>query len=133
MAPIHQITSLVVLLLSGLLLLSKGVRFLRRRAKPTDLKGPASKNFILGVSRFLREQKDADASLVLEEWAEQYGAVFRMPIAMGRTQVVLFDPKAIQHVYSRQEVGYIQPPATSIFIKDMVHAHFVLGLHNRES
>ncbi|KIM89255.1 hypothetical protein PILCRDRAFT_813191 [Piloderma croceum F 1598] len=121
MAPIHQVTSLdVVLLLSGLWLLSKCLRLLRRRAKSTYLKGPASKSFVFGVSRWLSERKDADASLVLEEWAEQYGAVFRMPIPMGRTQVVLFDPKAIQHVYSKREAGYIQPPATTIFIADMI-------------
>ena len=65
-------------------------------------------------------QKDHDASPVYEEWAEQYGVVFSTPIALGKTRVILCDPKAIQHLYSKETYGYIQSPMTKIFINNMV-------------
>jgi len=119
MAPIRQITSLdVVFLLFGLWLLLKSVRILRTRAKSTLLKGPGSKSWIFGNSHFLAEQKNV--ALVYEEWAEQYGAVFRTPIALGRTRVVLCDPKAIQHFYSKGTYGYIRNSMSKLLIKNLV-------------
>ena len=118
MAPIQQTSFEVIILLAGLWLLSKGVRILRRRSKTTRLKGPASRSWIFGVARFLRES--GDEALVYEEWAEQYGVVFRMPMALGSSRVVLCDPKAIQHFYSKETYGYVQNATTRIFISDMV-------------
>lgn len=119
MAPVRKITSLdVFILFVGLWLASKGVRILRRRSKTTRLKGPASRSWIFGVARFLRES--GDEALVYEEWAEQYGVVFRMPMALGSSRVVLCDPKAIQHFYSKETYGYVQNATTRIFISDML-------------
>jgi len=107
-----------LLLLVGLWVLSTAIRILRRRAKTTQLKGPASKSLIFGVSRFVREHDDP--GLKYEEWAEQYGAVFRMPMAFGATKILLCDPKAIQHFYSRETYGYNRNAMARIFLDDMV-------------
>jgi hypothetical protein len=117
MTPVRQPTFLdVVLLFVGLWLLSNTVRLLRRRAKRTPLKGPASKSWIFGNSHFLTTQKDN--AVVYEEWARMYGDVFRVPIALGRTRVHLCDPKAIQHFYSKET--YTQNASTKIFIENLV-------------
>ena len=65
-------------------------------------------------------QKDHDPSPVYEEWAEQYGAVFSTPIALGRTKVMLCDPKAIQHLYSKETYGYVQTSMSKTIISNMV-------------
>lgn len=121
MTPVRRITALdFVLLVIGIWLLSRGVRILRRRAKTTPLKGPASKSLVFGNSRFLSTQKDSDAALVYEEWAEQYGAVYRVPTTFGGTKVILCDPKAIQHFYSKDTYGYVQNPMARIFLGNIV-------------
>jgi hypothetical protein len=107
-----------LLLLVGVWLLSKGVRILRRGTKTTPLKGPATKSSVFGVSRFLREHKDS--SLVYEEWAEQYGAVFRTPIGLGGTQVILCDPKAMQHFYSKETYAYVHNATHKILLHNLV-------------
>src|SRR5882762_1687160 len=88
MAPIQQTSFEVIILLSGFWLLSKGVRIPCRPAKTTRLKGPESKSLVFGNSRFLSSQQDV--APVLEEWAECYGAVFRIPEVLGRTTIRLF-------------------------------------------
>lgn len=117
MIPVSPLNG--ILLLVGLWLLSKGVRILRRRAKSTPLKGPPSKSLIFGNSHFLMGQKDHDPSPVYEEWAEKYGAVFSTPITLGRTKVMLCDPKAIQHLYSKETYGYVKSPMNKILINNM--------------
>ena len=109
-----------VVLIGGLCLLLTSVRILRHRVKSTQLRGPSSKSLIFGNSHFLRKQ--TDSTLVYEEWAEQYGAVFCTPIALGKTQIILCDPKAIQHFFSKDTYGYVQNAIRTIFVNNMVCA-----------
>jgi hypothetical protein len=118
MAPAQITTVDVVLPLFGLCLLLIGVHTLRRRAKTTQLKGPARRSWIFGVSHFLSDLKDE--SSMLEDWAEQHGDVFCMPIALGMTQVVICDPKAIQHCYARETGVYVRSSSSKIFIRSTV-------------
>jgi hypothetical protein len=113
-----------VAIVVGLWVLSKVAKILRRRAKTTQLKGPPRMSWMFGVSRFLSEHKDS--SLVQEQWAEQYGNVFRVPIAMGQTVVALCDPKAIQHFYSKESFTYVDSPAMKIVIERIVCVHCYL-------
>ncbi|KAJ7701726.1 cytochrome P450 [Mycena metata] len=63
-----------------------------RRRHSTPLQGPSSNNFVLG------------------EWATRYGSVFAIPSIFGSKNIVLTDPKAIAHFYSKDTYGYIQAP-----------------------
>ncbi|KAF7969717.1 hypothetical protein HWV62_26120 [Athelia sp. TMB] len=49
-----------------------------------------------------------DPSPFFEQWAREYGSVFRVPTAMGQNQLVLCDPKAISHLYSKETYGFVQ-------------------------
>jgi len=115
MAPIRKLTSLDFgVLFVGLWLLSKAIGILLRRSNATRLKGPPSESWLFGFSSFM---SIGDPSLAYEKWTEQYGAVFRVPITlyvsitsrlgMGQTKIVVCDPKAIQHIYSKTTFGYI--------------------------
>lgn len=101
MAPVHQVGFVhIAILLASAWLLSTLVKSARRRGKTTRLCGPPSKSLIYGVSKYVQESKDG--SPIFEKWAEEYGSVFRMPVAMGGNQLVLCDPKAISHFYSKE-------------------------------
>ena len=60
---------------------------------------------------------------MLENWAQEYGPVFRVPIALGRNQLVLCDPKAMAHIYSKETYGYVQSGFARIFIESLVSAY----------
>ena len=122
----RQITALdVTVLFVGAWWLTRVARTLRRRTKTTPLKGPASKSFIFGNSHFLSVQEDP--ALAYEEWAEQYGAVYRTPMALGGTHVVLCDPQGIQHLFSKEPYGYIHSPSDKILIETMVSLYGLYG------
>ncbi|KIJ57883.1 hypothetical protein HYDPIDRAFT_120221 [Hydnomerulius pinastri MD-312] len=53
-----------------------------------------------------------DAGAMYEAWAEEYGVVYEVPSTLGKTRVVLCDPKAIAHFYARETRTYIQTPVT---------------------
>ncbi|KIM86964.1 hypothetical protein PILCRDRAFT_815408 [Piloderma croceum F 1598] len=115
MAPTQQLGFIdASLLLVGLWLSLKVIRILLRGPKNTQLNGPPSESWIFGFSHFTNTE---DPSVAYEQWAEQYGAVFRIPIAIylsitsrlaiGQTKIIICDPKAIQHIYSKSTYGYV--------------------------
>lgn len=108
----------LTLLLVFLWLLLKVTRRLRSRAKTTLLQGPASKSWIFGISQFLGGLQDP--TVVYEEWAEKYGAVFRIPIAMGANRIYILDPKAVAHVTSRDTSRYVHTALNRVFIENLV-------------
>lgn len=89
-------------------LLSKVTQRLRRRAHnhTTPLVGPPNPSHIFGVGRILSGGQNP--ALTYEQWAEKYGPVYRVPASFGYTRIVLCDPKAVQHFYSRETFGYQQ-------------------------
>lgn len=116
MAPVLRIAT--VLPIVGVWLLLQAIRFFSRRVKTTPIKGPARKSLIFGASRFLEESEDP--ALVYEKWANEYGVAFRVPIAMAGSTLVLFDPKAIHHFYSKETFRYVQTPMAKISIENFV-------------
>ncbi|KAG6332359.1 hypothetical protein ID866_6731 [Astraeus odoratus] len=82
----------------------------RRRFKTTDLRGPPRTSFIYGIAK--DAAKSADAGSMYEAWIKDYGAVFEVPVALGRTAIMLCDPKALQHYCARETWTYIALPST---------------------
>ncbi|KAJ7506043.1 cytochrome P450 [Mycena galericulata] len=79
---------------------------------------PSPNNFFFGVLPQLMES--ADSSAVYEEWTAAYGAVFSIPHLLGRKQLVLTDPKAFQHFFSRETFGYIQTQGSKRFLERII-------------
>ncbi|KAJ7140044.1 cytochrome P450 [Mycena crocata] len=84
----------------------------------TALKGPSSNNFIFGVMPYLMDV--ADTGAVFEDWAAKHGSVYSIPGILGSSRVVLNDPKALTHYFSKETYGYIQTPQARRFLERLI-------------
>ncbi|KAJ3775907.1 cytochrome P450 [Lentinula raphanica] len=82
--------SLLLSFLVVLILLYK-----RRPSSLREIPGPKSKSFVLG---HLRELLQQPAGLAEIEWQRVYGDVIRIQTTFGSEQLVVIDPKAVQHI-----------------------------------
>ncbi|TFY61456.1 hypothetical protein EVG20_g7054 [Dentipellis fragilis] len=98
----------ILLALTGTYALYTLARTLRRRLHTTRLRGPPRDSFVTGTAERLYTRETGFSGRVFEEWAERYGAAYVLPGKMGRDSVVLFDPKAVAHVYAKDTYGYTQ-------------------------
>ncbi|KAF7354641.1 Cytochrome P450 4F12 [Mycena sanguinolenta] len=96
------------LLLLAIWLCTKLVAYLFRPAgvPTTKLRGPPSPSRILGFTRYAMQA--ADISVEYEQWAALYGGVFEIPLAFGMKQVMLSDPKALNHCYNTERSIYVR-------------------------
>ncbi|KIK44327.1 hypothetical protein CY34DRAFT_786501 [Suillus luteus UH-Slu-Lm8-n1] len=83
-------------------------RALRWRLKTTQLRGPPRTSLMYGVSHDLASSQDSGA--MYERWATEYGVAYTIPGVLGRTRIVLCDPRAIAHFYARETWTYVQTP-----------------------
>ena len=70
-----------------------------------------------------------DPGPFFEKWAQDYGPVFRVPTAMGQNQLVLCDPKAISHLYSKETYGFVQTGFNRGFFEILVCQYYTLLVH----
>ena len=55
-----------------------------------------------------REIFKGDSGALYEGWAKEYGPVYQIPAPFGGRRVILTDPKAISHFYSKESSTYVQ-------------------------
>lgn len=84
----------------------------------TPLRGPRSPSFIFGHYRYIQEQNDPE--LVYEKWAKKYGPAYQVTGPFGSKRIVICDPKANAHFYSRETNGYVQTKLAHVFIENLV-------------
>ena len=96
----------------------------------TPLHGPPSSSWLFGAMNVPAKSQEAGSSY--EHWAEEYGPVFAVPSGLGKTHLVLCDPKAIQHFYTRETRGYIHTSLLKAFAERLVSTKSVLA-HNSSS
>ncbi|KAI6030990.1 cytochrome P450 [Pisolithus marmoratus] len=77
----------------------------RNTLKTTRLRGPPRTSLIFGYSMDLLRAKDAGS--VYEEWAKEYGVAYEVPTTLGGNKIMLCDPKAIAHFYSKETWTYV--------------------------
>ena len=77
-----------------------------RRPRTTKLKGPPSNSFIFGVNKELFYP--SDLGIIYRDWEKAYGPVYQIPSTLGSTIVVLQDPGAVTHLYSKDTSTYFQ-------------------------
>lgn len=99
--PVDIATGLAILLA-----LRISFRVVRNKLKTTGLRGPPRKSLIFGWSLNLLEAEDAGS--MYEEWAREYGAVYEVPTTLGGRRIMLCDPRAIAHFYSKETWTYLQ-------------------------
>lgn len=86
--------------------------------KTTALNGPASPSYLFGLHRHINEAEDPD--VLFEDWASQYGPAFRIPGGFGSSQIMICDPRANAHFYSKETFCYVQTKTSRIFIENLV-------------
>ncbi|KAI0655272.1 cytochrome P450 [Cubamyces menziesii] len=88
-----------------------------KRYRATPLAGPPSPSWLFGIRR--GDGNDMNGAALFEEWAAQYGSVYRVPAPFGSTRVVLMDPKAISHFYTLETFTYVQTKLSRIAIENL--------------
>jgi hypothetical protein len=96
----------------------------RRLNNGTPLRGPPSHSFLFGSRLFAMSSPDPDR--IFEQWADEYGSVYRVADALGTTRVMIADPKALAHFYSKESFGYIHTKSFKILLEHLVS---LLGVH----
>lgn len=120
-AAIHQLGAYDVAVITFVLISSfKLVQYLLR--KPTScliaLKGPPNTNILFGRSAEIL--KSFDRSAIYQQWANEYGAVYKVPTALGGTRIIICDPKAAAHIYAKDTFTYVGLPVLKRFTKKFV-------------
>ncbi|OAX33612.1 cytochrome P450 [Rhizopogon vinicolor AM-OR11-026] len=105
-------------ILAALWALVKVLRAARWRMKTTQLRGPPSTSIIYGVSRDLVASTKSGA--MYEHWAEEYGVAYNIPTVLGRSAIVLCDPKAIAHFYARDTWTYVHTPLALTSLENLI-------------
>ena len=77
-----------------------------RRPRTTKLRGPSSNNPVFGVTKELFNSPDLGGTY--NNWEKTYGQAYEIPSILGSTMLVLQDPAAITHLYSKDTSTYHQ-------------------------
>lgn len=105
------------LLATSVWLLYKLGKTIRTRVRTTKLRGPPSSHWFFGVSK---DTGSHNGGQLFEEWAKEYGPVYRVPALAGSKRVVLTDPKAVAHFYSLETFTYVHTPMSKRGIENIV-------------
>ena len=88
------------------------------RNKTTPLNGPDNPSILFGLYRRINESEDPGA--LYEEWALKYGPAFGVPGGFGSSRILICDPRANAHFYSKETFGYVQTKLSRVFIENLV-------------
>ena len=69
-------------------------------------------------------EKAEDSGSLYENWAIEYGVVYKVPALLGSWCVILCDPKAIAHFYVRETFLYMNITSSMRLIANMVRSLF---------
>lgn len=89
-----------------------------RHSKTPRLLGPRSESIIFGVTKKIANA--ADAGVVFEHWANEYGPVYQIPGSLGTKRIVVCDPKAIAHTFAFDSWRYEHNPIAKWELQSMV-------------
>jgi hypothetical protein len=84
----------------------------------TSLRGPPKDSILFGSEQFINSSDDVGN--VYERWATEYGPAFKVPGGFGLYKIVIVDPKANAHFYSKETFGYVQSKFARMFIENLV-------------
>ncbi|KAK1219452.1 hypothetical protein PQX77_017824 [Marasmius sp. AFHP31] len=112
MAPVRPLSVTDIVVASAAIFLVhrivKHYRSRSNRGNATPLGGPPSNSRIFGLTKEL--QTSEDVGKIYEDWAVEYGSVYKIPTIFGREKIMILDPKAISHFYSKETFVYVGTP-----------------------
>ncbi|PBK72095.1 cytochrome P450 [Armillaria solidipes] len=132
MAPSYQIsvTDICLFLVAVSLIYKVSTN---RKSIATELRGPPSRSWLFGLANVLRNSEDE--GLLYEQWSAEYGSVYTISGFLGQQKLVLCDPKAVAHFYSREADVYVKTPIIRRIIEIMFGKNLVWvegDLHRRQ-
>ncbi|KAL0067301.1 hypothetical protein AAF712_005699 [Marasmius tenuissimus] len=126
MTPARQLSVIDIVVASAtIFLVQRILKYYRsrlNRGSVTPLDGPSSKNRIFGITKELETSEDVGK--LYEDWATEYGSVYKVPTSLGTEKIMLLDPKAISHFYLKDTTVYVGIP----FAKQFIARFFGKGL-----
>ncbi|KZT22698.1 cytochrome P450 [Neolentinus lepideus HHB14362 ss-1] len=108
-----------LLLYAGIVLvLYRTILRLRQKTMNTPLNGPPRRSLLWHIQNFMaRSTKLLDLS---ELWIAEYGPVFRLPGLLGSQKIMLADPKALSHYYSKETTTYVKATYLRLALEKIV-------------
>ena len=95
------------------------------RPRTTKLRGPPSNDFVFGVTKELFNSSDHGGTY--KNWEKTYGPVYQIPSTLGSRVLVLHDPRAIAHLYSKDTSTYHQIGFVKSLFKSILMVSFSDG------
>ena len=96
-----------------------------RRPRTTKLVGPPSNDLIFGVTKDLFNSPDLGG--MYRNWEKAYGPAYQIPSTLGSTILVLQDPGAITHLFSKDTLTYHQSGIVKALFKSVMMVSFFNG------
>jgi len=123
MTPVYEFKPTDVVVFCVAVYLARLIFRSSRSRNSTSLQGPPRKNLIWGQNQYIRLVDDVGQ--VYEDWAAKYGSIFKVPVVLGGSRVVLCDPRAISSFYSKETFAYVGTPLAKRFIGNIVRSIFI--------
>ncbi|KAI6136080.1 cytochrome P450 [Pisolithus sp. B1] len=105
----------VVAVIATIWALRGALRVARRTFRTTRLRGPPRTDLVFGVSKQIIESTDTAA--LYEAWAGKYGVVYEVPTTLGGRKIMLSDPRALTHLFSKDGWSYVLIDETRLVIR----------------
>ena len=87
----------------------------RRNSPLAELRGPPRTD---GSGRKLFSPDDH--GFLFEEWAKEYGSIFKVSLGFGWRTVVICDPKAISYLHAKDGSTYVRHPILAALVNAWV-------------
>ncbi|KAF9040790.1 cytochrome P450 [Panaeolus papilionaceus] len=97
-----------------------GISAIKRRFwdnKTTPLSGPPNPSFFFGHYKTVNQA--VDRSELYEGWVKEHGPAYWISTGFGSKRIVICDPKANGHFYSKETYGYVQTKLSRVFIENL--------------
>lgn len=114
MPSLWIVTASLLLLVAA----ASGVKYARRRAKSTRLRGPGRASLLYGCANIIENTENQ--ALLFEQWSKDYGLIYKVPTPLGKSEVIVMDPKAIAHIFGKDTYGYHQTPMSRLNLTRLV-------------
>ncbi|EMD31752.1 hypothetical protein CERSUDRAFT_88647 [Gelatoporia subvermispora B] len=95
------------------------VENVRRRLRTTSLRGPPNPSLLWGVVHLIPPETRQTGG-AHEEWAREYGPIYRVAAPLGSSRIVVTDPKAVVHIFSQDTWNYTHTMASKAAIKNIL-------------
>ncbi|KAG1876047.1 cytochrome P450 [Suillus tomentosus] len=108
--PLLGLTTCILVLIPALYL----ILACRQTQRTTRIRGPQGTSLVFGLAKTVVDSNITNE--LYEPWAQEYGPVYKIPHALGKYRLMLWDQKAISHFFARDTWLYHHTPFNKIIL-----------------